>query len=167
MQNFYANFYCTTLKKRSSHLATFNSRNRPVFQSAHVSCDKLFFKWSIPSLVFHIFSSFQTNISIIQQIYVNNVHPVYGAGLRTHDVIINCLPFKLITCFLVIPKRVQMTYTGRWSTRRRCRWTWWTVSGAWARRPCTAQWCRPARRRGRGDRSCTPPESGGTCSGLR
>ena len=27
-----------------------------------------------------------TNITIIQQVNVKNVHPVYGAGIRTHDL---------------------------------------------------------------------------------
>ena len=35
---------------------------------------------------FHLFSSFQTNITILQQINVKNVHPVYGARIRTHDL---------------------------------------------------------------------------------
>ena len=37
--------------------------------------------------LFHLFSSFQTNIlQFFQQIFVKNVHPVYGAGIRTHDL---------------------------------------------------------------------------------
>ena len=34
-----------------------------------------------------IFSLFQTNINtILQQINVKNVHPVYSTGIRTHDL---------------------------------------------------------------------------------
>ena len=33
------------------------------------------------------FQPFQTNsITVLQQIYVENVHPVYGARIRTHDL---------------------------------------------------------------------------------
>ena len=35
---------------------------------------------------FHLFSSFQTQNIILQQINVKNFHPVYGAGIRTHDL---------------------------------------------------------------------------------
>ena len=35
-----------------------------------------------------IFGLFQTNINtILQQINVKNVHPVYGAGIRTHQAL--------------------------------------------------------------------------------
>ena len=33
-----------------------------------------------------LFSAFQTNIKFLQQIYVKNVHPVYGAGIWTNDL---------------------------------------------------------------------------------
>ena len=33
---------------------------------------------------FHSFSSFKTNITILQQIYVKNVHPVYRDGNQAH-----------------------------------------------------------------------------------
>ena len=39
-----------------------------------------------PGLFFHLFSAFQTHIIILQQINVKNVHPVYGAGIQTHDI---------------------------------------------------------------------------------
>ena len=38
-----------------------------------------------PGLFVIYFWSFQTNITILQQIYVKNVHPVYGSGIQTHD----------------------------------------------------------------------------------
>ena len=34
---------------------------------------------------FCLFSSFQTNITILQQ-YVKNVHPVYSIAIRSHDL---------------------------------------------------------------------------------
>ena len=37
--------------------------------------------------LFRLFSFFPTNFNIyfLQQIYVKNVHPVYGAGIQTHN----------------------------------------------------------------------------------
>ena len=35
--------------------------------------------------LFRLFSSFQT-LQFLQQINVKNVHPVYGAGIQTHDL---------------------------------------------------------------------------------
>ena len=44
---------------------------------------KLFFKkWANPGLFFVYFWSFQTNITI----FTTNVHPLYGAGIRTHNL---------------------------------------------------------------------------------
>ena len=45
-----------------------------------------FNKMGHPWPLFHLFLSFQTNITILQQINVKNVHPVYGAGIRTHQL---------------------------------------------------------------------------------
>ena len=36
------------------------------------------------SFIFDLFK--QTSLQFLQQIYVKNVHPVYGAGIRTHDL---------------------------------------------------------------------------------
>ena len=36
--------------------------------------------------LFHLFSSFQTTLQFLQQINVKNVHPVYGAEIRTHNL---------------------------------------------------------------------------------
>ena len=64
----------------------------PIFLNvAQIIVTKVFIKWSIvkngPTRpLFHLFSSFQTHITILQQIKVKNVHPVYGAGIRTHDL---------------------------------------------------------------------------------
>ena len=33
-----------------------------------------------------LFLSFQTNITIFKQINVKNIHPVYGAGIQTHNL---------------------------------------------------------------------------------
>ena len=47
-----------------------------------------FFKWANPGPFFFYFRSFQTNITTIftTNICGKNVHPVYGAGIRTHDL---------------------------------------------------------------------------------
>ena len=42
--------------------------------------------WANLGLFFSFILSFQTNNTIFQQINVKNVHPVYGAGIRTHDL---------------------------------------------------------------------------------
>ena len=42
-----------------------------------------FFKIGHP--VYRLFSSFQTS-QFLQLIYVKNVHPVYGPGIRTHNL---------------------------------------------------------------------------------
>ena len=36
------------------------------------------------SFIFGLFK--QISLQFLQQIYVKNVHPVYGAGIRTHDL---------------------------------------------------------------------------------
>ena len=38
--------------------------------------------------LFHLFSVFfkQTSLQFLQPIFVKNVHPVYGAGIRTHNL---------------------------------------------------------------------------------
>ena len=44
---------------------------------------------------FRLFSSFQS-LQFLQQIYVNNVHPVYSAGIQTHDLQnVSLLPLPL------------------------------------------------------------------------
>ena len=47
-----------------------------------------FLNWANPGLFFVYFRSFQTNNTILQQINVKkcHVHPVSGAGIRTHDL---------------------------------------------------------------------------------
>ena len=41
-------------------------------------------KWANPGLFIVYFRSFHTNNTMFQQIYVKNVNPVYGAGIRAH-----------------------------------------------------------------------------------
>ena len=54
-----------------------------------------FYKWVIPGLFFIHFRSFQTTKNL-QQIYMKKVHPVYGAGIRTHILLIMILlPYPL------------------------------------------------------------------------
>ena len=36
------------------------------------------------SFIFGLFK--QTSLQLLQKIYVKNVHPVYGAGIRTHNL---------------------------------------------------------------------------------
>ena len=45
-----------------------------------------FFKWANPGLFSFIFGLFKEAIQFLQQINVKNVHPEYGAGIRTHDL---------------------------------------------------------------------------------
>ena len=49
---------------------------------------RYFFKWAIPGLFFIYFCLFKQTLQFLQQIYVEKcyVHPVYGAGIRTHDL---------------------------------------------------------------------------------
>ena len=42
-------------------------------------------------LFFVCFQSFQSNITILQQINVNNVHLAYSAGIRTQNLLITSL----------------------------------------------------------------------------
>ena len=44
-----------------------------------------FFKWANPGLFSFIFGLFKEAIQFLQKINVKNVHPVYGAGIQTHD----------------------------------------------------------------------------------
>ena len=45
-----------------------------------------FKKMGHPRPHFHLFLSFQTTLQLLQQINVKNVHPVYNAGIQTHDL---------------------------------------------------------------------------------
>ena len=52
------------------------------------SCKRFFLKMVHPRPIFHLFSSFQTHITILKTNICEKcyVHPVYGAGIRTHDL---------------------------------------------------------------------------------
>ena len=39
-----------------------------------------------PRPLFRLFSSFKQTLQFLQPINVNNFHPVYGAGIRTHNL---------------------------------------------------------------------------------
>ena len=39
-----------------------------------------------PSLFLFIFDLFKQTLQFLQQIYVKNMHPVYGARMQTHDL---------------------------------------------------------------------------------
>ena len=45
-----------------------------------------FQKWSIPALFLIYFCLFTQTLQFLQQIYVKNVHPVYCAGIGTHNL---------------------------------------------------------------------------------
>ena len=46
----------------------------------------VFSKWDIPSLLSVYFCLFKQTLQFLQQIYAKNVHPVYGAGIQTHNL---------------------------------------------------------------------------------
>ena len=39
-----------------------------------------------PQPLFHFIFAFSNTLQILQQINVKNVYPLYGAGIRTHDL---------------------------------------------------------------------------------
>ena len=45
-----------------------------------------FKKWANPASFLFIFGLFKQTLQFLQQIYVKNVHPVYGARIRTYDL---------------------------------------------------------------------------------
>ena len=46
----------------------------------------LYKKWAITGLFFIYFRHFKHTLQFLQQINLKNVHPVYGAGNRTHNL---------------------------------------------------------------------------------
>ena len=59
------------------------NRNFSILQNRIV-----FEKMDQPGLFFIYFQSFKSNITILQQINVKNIHPVYCAGIRTHNLLV-------------------------------------------------------------------------------
>ena len=60
----------------------------PLDQSSRLKLDCVYFLKNGPtsaSFLF-IFVLFKQTLQFLQQIYVKNVHPVYGAGIQTHDL---------------------------------------------------------------------------------
>ena len=56
----------------------------------------LFFKWGNPSLFFVYFRPFKQSLQFLQQINVKNAHPVSGAVIWAHNLlIISLLPWPL------------------------------------------------------------------------
>ena len=45
-----------------------------------------FFTWADPGLFFNLFCLFKHITNFTTNRYVKNVHPVYSAGIRTHDL---------------------------------------------------------------------------------
>ena len=76
---------------RTSIESTTSSLRDIIFPSVYI-CNvnqgqKLqYFFLKMGQALFHLVSSFQTHITILQQITVKNVHPVYGARIQTHDL---------------------------------------------------------------------------------
>ena len=65
----------------------------PTFSITHTIV-LFFLNGPSPAAFSFIFGPYQANINtILQQINVINVHPVYGTGIRTHDLkIVSLLP---------------------------------------------------------------------------
>ena len=56
----------------------------------------IFHEWAIPGLSSVYFCLFKQTLQFLQQIKVENVHPVYGAGIWTHNLQITILlPYPL------------------------------------------------------------------------
>ena len=51
----------------------------------------VFLNWPTPASFSFILGLFKQTLQFLQQMYVKNVHPVYGAGIRTHDIQNVCL----------------------------------------------------------------------------
>ena len=61
-------------------------KNSEAFSTNFFKGIRFFIKEANPGHFFVHFRSFQTTIEFLQQMYVKNVHPGYGAGIRTHDL---------------------------------------------------------------------------------
>ena len=61
-------------------------KNSEAFSTNFFKGIRFFIKKANPGHFFVHFRSFQTTIEFLQQMYVKNVHPGYGAGIRTHDL---------------------------------------------------------------------------------
>ena len=67
----------------NEHQKKCNFRNK-----TRIIADPHFFKWALLGLFFIYFRLFKQTLQFLQQICVEKcyVHPVYGAGIRTHDL---------------------------------------------------------------------------------
>ena len=73
----------------SHHCYCFNVKNNPLFLCFFFFLEKM----DQPRPLFVFFGLFKQTIDFLQQINVKNVHPVYGAGIRTHNLsIMSCHP---------------------------------------------------------------------------
>ena len=52
----------------------------------HSQMLELFFKWAIPGLLFLYFAPFKQTLQFLYEIFVRIVHPVYCAGIQTHNL---------------------------------------------------------------------------------
>ena len=72
--------YASSMKwNKTSHVTSFNLKDFVL------RFNVVFLNGPNPAS-FYLFSSFQTHITILQQINVKNVHTVYSAGIQTHDI---------------------------------------------------------------------------------
>ena len=61
-----------------------------------------FKKRAHPRPLFHLISFFKQTLQFLQQIYVKTVHPVYGAGIGTHNLLyMSLLPYGVIKSYLI------------------------------------------------------------------
>ena len=56
------------------------------FTLFHTQQNSFLNEWAIPGLFFVYFRLFKQTLQFSQQINVKNVHPVYGAGIQTHNL---------------------------------------------------------------------------------
>ena len=64
------------------------SSNHIIFHIYFLQNRIVFEKMDQPGLFFIYFQSFKSNITILQQINVKNIHPVYCAGIRTQNLLV-------------------------------------------------------------------------------
>ena len=72
------------LRRRSSS----SRRSVSTRPAVSINCTSFFFKkkWAIPGLSLVYFHLFKQTLQFLQHTYVKNVYPVYGAGIRTHNL---------------------------------------------------------------------------------
>ena len=91
----------------------------------------VFFKCAIPGLFF------KQTLHFLQQYNVNNVHPVSGAGIQTHDIMNHKTRAHTLTKILFGEKPSSVVYGRRirliWIPVLDTKWTHTQFSGLWTR----------------------------------